>query len=93
MGEQLIQKFLISDVDDRLRMVKDANNAGSLQGYLGVSAYNDYRKLADRFDENHLSWKSAKNLVFVPGVMGSILQSDSKGGVWCNRSTHAPAYQ
>lgn len=82
MSEELVKQFLTSEVVERLRMVKDEKNAGALQGYLGAAAYNDYRKLADRLDENHLSWKSAKNLIFVPGVMGSMLQSDAKGGVW-----------
>ena len=82
MAEELIERFLTSDLVERLRIVKDENNAVPLQEYLGTSAYNDYRKLAGRLDENHLSWKSAKNLIFVPGVMGSMLQSQAKGGVW-----------
>ena len=81
-AESIETRFLTSTLVDRLRLVKDDTNASALQGYFGDAAYADYVKLADRLDENHLSWKAAKNLIFVPGVMGSMLQSQSKGGVW-----------
>ncbi|HEX8920544.1 MAG TPA: hypothetical protein VF766_03640 [Pyrinomonadaceae bacterium] len=82
MSATLAEQFLTSTAVERLRLVKDESNAAALQELLGLAAYADYRKLLGRLDEGHLSGKTAKNLIFVPGVMGSLLRSDSKGGIW-----------
>lgn len=82
MREEVIEKFLTAPVDERLRMAKNVVNADVLKDYLGRAAFEEYRRLADRLDEAHLSVKTAKNLIFVPGVMGSLLQSQTKGGIW-----------
>jgi pimeloyl-ACP methyl ester carboxylesterase len=49
---------------------------------LGADAYAEYQGLAVRLDLNRLSLDAPKNLIFVPGVMGSQLESKTKGGVW-----------
>jgi hypothetical protein len=33
-------------------------------------------------DTAHLAFGAPKNLIFVPGVMGSLLQSRTRGGIW-----------
>ncbi|HYP28240.1 MAG TPA: hypothetical protein VE262_16110 [Blastocatellia bacterium] len=82
MTEETIEQFLLAAPEDRLRMAADDGNADALKQYFGQQAYEEYRTLAARLDEQHLGVKSAKNLVFIPGVMGSLLKSETKGGIW-----------
>jgi pimeloyl-ACP methyl ester carboxylesterase len=65
-----------------MRMARDASNASALTMYLGTQAFAEYRRVAASLDESHLSVTHATNLIFIPGVMGSLLQSRTKGGVW-----------
>jgi pimeloyl-ACP methyl ester carboxylesterase len=62
-------------------MVEDGRHAAELRDRLGTDAYAEYRRFAAALDERHLG-DVATNLVFVPGVMGSLLASDGYGGVW-----------
>ena len=82
MKEDLLLQFLNAIPEERLRMVVDDKNRDILKEYFGQEAYEEYRVLAKSIDEEHLGIKSAKNLIFIPGVMGSILKSDTKGGIW-----------
>jgi pimeloyl-ACP methyl ester carboxylesterase len=82
MADDTVTAFLNAPTEQRLRMAMDARHAADLTGYLGPEAYAEYLRLAERLDEDHLGVTTAKNLVFVPGVMGSTLQSRTKGGVW-----------
>jgi hypothetical protein len=82
MAEDTIKRFLTATPEDRLRMAQDDNNAEALQRYLGQAAYDEYRNLTDRLDESHLGVDAPKNLIFVPGIMGSMLQSRTLGGIW-----------
>jgi pimeloyl-ACP methyl ester carboxylesterase len=74
--------FLASPFPKRLGMILDPANANLLRSRLGRAAFDDYLKLADVVDDDHLSAGPAPNLVFVPGVMGSLLASGGLGGVW-----------
>lgn len=60
--------------------------ADELRAYLGEPAYEEYLALAEqtvaKVDRERLSIDAPENLIFVPGVMGSLLQSRTKGGVW-----------
>ena len=38
--------------------------------------------LEEKLDTGHLAFGAPKNLIFVPGVMGSLLQSRTRGGIW-----------
>jgi pimeloyl-ACP methyl ester carboxylesterase len=81
MSDQ-IERFLGADTRDRLRIVREPASRDALRSHLGDDAWREYQELARRVDKRHLGPKAAANLLFVPGVMGSLLQSDSKGGVW-----------
>jgi pimeloyl-ACP methyl ester carboxylesterase len=74
--------FLAAGVHERLEMARDVGRAASLSAYLGEAAYEDYRRLARKLDTGHLAFGVPKNLIFVPGVMGSLLQSRTRGGIW-----------
>lgn len=77
-----IETFLTAAPEERLRLARDPANEQELRRHLGDAAYGDYRQLADKLDEQHLSLRAPKNLIFIPGVMGSLLKSDSLGGIW-----------
>jgi len=78
----VIEAFLQSGTAGRLRMARDAANTPALRAHFGEAAYEEYLRMAQRLDEGHLSVTHPVNLVFIPGVMGSLLQSRTKGGVW-----------
>jgi pimeloyl-ACP methyl ester carboxylesterase len=83
MPDDLIQSFLMAETGTRLRMVLNDDHAPALRRYLGQEAYAEYRALAAyRLPGEHLGITAARNLVFIPGVMGTLLQSSSKGGIW-----------
>jgi pimeloyl-ACP methyl ester carboxylesterase len=67
-------------------MVSRKDLAEDLKAYLGEPAYEEYLALAEqtveKVDRERLSIEAPENLIFVPGVMGSLLQSRTKGGVW-----------
>ncbi|GAA4257294.1 alpha/beta hydrolase [Dactylosporangium darangshiense] len=73
--------FLAGTFTERLRMVGDDRHAAELRERLGPDAFAQYQGFAAGLDEGHLG-DVATNLVFVPGVMGSLLSSDGYGGVW-----------
>lgn len=79
ISNDAIDRFLTASSKDRLAMVK-RGEAENLRTYLGPEVFGDYERLAARWSE-HLSGRSP-NLIFVPGIMGSLLKSDGLGGVW-----------
>src|SRR6516165_8032232 len=79
----VIKTFLEGDTHTRLTMALDDNNNPALSCLLGEPAYADLLKLAKEwFDGFHLSPDDPKNIIFVPGVMGSLLMNSSKAGIW-----------
>lgn len=86
MAEDTINSFLQAPTVERLRMASQRSMAEDLRAYLGEPAYEEYLALAEqtvgKVDRERLSIDAPENLIFVPGVMGSLLQSRTKGGVW-----------
>ena len=82
MPDTTLDNFLKADTPTRLRMAQDAAHAETLHAYFGDAAFAEYLTLADQLDDEHLSISHAPNLIFVPGVMGSILGSKTLGGIW-----------
>jgi pimeloyl-ACP methyl ester carboxylesterase len=84
--KEVIQSFLEDSHEERLRSILDEEKFTVLQAYLGHDAYQEYKVIANRIvpklDDNHLDLNTSKNLIFIPGVMGSLLTSKSLGGVW-----------
>ena len=75
--------FLSADTHQRLELLGDPETANAVRRFVGDAAFADLDKLRHHgLAQPHLGIKSPPNLVFVPGVMGSLLQSDTKGGVW-----------
>lgn len=85
MPEDIIEKFLTAPTRDRLKMITSPEAAEDLENYLGPRAFAEYRQMAEKTLpklRKDLGVDSPPNLIFVPGVMGSLLASKSKGGVW-----------
>jgi hypothetical protein len=76
-----IDEFLRASTAERLRMTQDPAYEREIRAYLGAKAFDEYRRVAGQLDTEHLG-RPPTNLVFVPGVMGSLLQSRTKGGIW-----------
>lgn len=86
MDKTYIDKFLQASAGERLKMATSPEAAQSLENYLGTEAFNEYRQIAEdtlpKLEKKRLGVDSPLNLIFVPGVMGSLLSSKLKGGVW-----------
>lgn len=85
--QEVINNFCESSFETRFRFVLDEDKAASLKAYLGRDAYEELKEIAHKLapkldDKNHLDIDTPKNLIFVPGVMGSLLKNDTYGGVW-----------
>ena len=66
-------------------MISDDTLTPKLQSYLGTEAYAEARAIAKdtlkKTGDGHLGINVSPNIIFVPGVMGSLLSS-RLGGVW-----------
>lgn len=86
MIDTTIETFLTASTQDRLRLALDDKYAASLKAYMGEAAFAEYMKLAQqtlpKLEEQHLGPKAPTNLLFIPGAMGSLLRSQTRGGVW-----------
>jgi pimeloyl-ACP methyl ester carboxylesterase len=74
--------FLKSDFEKRLSTARDPTVAGVLRDYLGDAIWTEYRQLAGNPVSEHLAAGRPANVIFVPGVMGSLLFNETKGGIW-----------
>jgi pimeloyl-ACP methyl ester carboxylesterase len=82
MVEPIVTAFMAAGTEERLRIANDTAHSTALKELLGEPGYAEYRELAKRLDTAHLAFGAPKNLIFVPGVMGSLLQSRTRGGIW-----------
>src|SRR5215204_1076787 len=86
MNDRDIRNFLTASTFDRYGMAVDDRLAPKLKVYFGGAAYQELRDLAAKALETrskrHLAPEIAPNLIFVPGVMGSLLMSSKMGGIW-----------
>ena len=77
------ETFLRADTHERLTMARDDANKAALRSLLGDSAYGELRALASKwFDGFHLAPDERKNMIFIPGIMGSLLMNSAKAGIW-----------
>lgn len=83
MTDKIIEDFLSASTFERLDMVEKPEHEQALKRFLGDKTYAAYQSLSGSLDRgNHLSLDHPTNLILVPGVMGSLLTSKGKGGVW-----------
>lgn len=81
-GQEFLERFIASDTLDRLTLIGDPATADALRAWLGDDGYAEYVALAGRRGGAHLGAEAPTNLVFVPGVMGSLLVSRGLSGLW-----------
>jgi pimeloyl-ACP methyl ester carboxylesterase len=81
-GQAFVERFKVSDTRDRLALIRDPAAADALRAWLGDDAYAEYVALAGRAARAHLGYGVGPNLIFVPGVMGSMLVSRGLSGMW-----------
>lgn len=82
MTTDIIGQFMLASTHQRVQMILDVKNHEALLQYFGPKAFGQYERLAGRLDSGHLGLQAPKNLVVVPGLMGSLLKSETKGGIW-----------
>ncbi len=74
--------FLAAPVNNRFQMALDPALAPTIAEYLGAEKFARYQDLArESVAAEHLALE-APNVIFVPGVMGSLLHSEGRAGVW-----------
>jgi pimeloyl-ACP methyl ester carboxylesterase len=81
-SREFIEDFLTSPTEQRLLAVRNPANESVLRGFWGDKIYEEYRKMANLSGPDHLGGTDAVNLIFIPGIMGSLLSSQTLGGVW-----------
>lgn len=76
-------RFQLAPTAERLALMGDPRTREQLAPLLGDAAVRGYVELAGRLPRGStLGPDHLPNLVFVPGVMGSVLASRGRGGVW-----------
>ena len=75
-------RFLAAPTAQRLEFVDDPKYAAILRTLLGEAVFDEYRGLAGRIMRDRHLGGGPTRLIFVPGLMGSMLQSEGLGGVW-----------
>jgi pimeloyl-ACP methyl ester carboxylesterase len=78
----VVEQFLRASTLERLRLVSGDSTRKELRGFLGEDAFEDYRHLSESIDLEHLAPDARPSVLFCPGVMGSLIHSTTKGGVW-----------
>lgn len=83
MENEFVRKFLAATTIERFQTALDPASADDLKNYMGAAAFAEYRQLAEAtLPKSRLSIDAPENLIFCPGVMGSLLFSEKSGGVW-----------
>lgn len=74
-----LTRFLLGDAQTRRDMADNPDYEADLVAYLGRAGLDRYRALQPA---EHLALDIAPNVLFVPGVMGSVLMNERLGGIW-----------
>lgn len=73
-----LEKFLTADYEAQYKLLDDPEIKADVESWMGTEAFSEF---VSNGLAGHLS-AGPKNIILVPGVMGSTLQSDGLGGVW-----------
>lgn len=74
--------FLTSSFDERIAMLGEPDVADKLRTHLGSAAVDEYLTARAGWGRAHLATSGGTPVVFVPGVMGSVLVSQGLSGTW-----------
>jgi hypothetical protein len=80
MPASKLETLLLADYEEQGDLLTDPETRAEAIAWMGSDAFKEFERfLPDRSD---LSAANPKNVIFVPGVMGSTLQSNGLGGIW-----------
>ena len=84
MSQDAFSNFVALDPEDAFAwLADDPAHRDVLRAQLGERAFDEYVKLAaSRSQVPDLAIEHPVNLLFVPGIMGSSLTSETLGGIW-----------
>ena len=82
MTDDAYLRFAAAPLDEQFRMLTDPGTVEQLQPLLGADALAEYLELARRAPSQQVLDDRPVNLVFLPGVMGSLLVSRGLAGMW-----------
>jgi pimeloyl-ACP methyl ester carboxylesterase len=85
MNNDVLRTFLAASIEEQARMTLDVQYMDVLKAYLGEAAYSEYAAIAQDIRDARSAvrgLRTPKNLLLVPGIMGSLLSSRTLGGVW-----------
>ena len=74
-----LDRFRKADWGEQRKMLDDVAVKNEVKAWLGSEAADELFELAK--GSQHLA-QGPRNIVVVPGVMGSVLQSKGQGGIW-----------
>jgi pimeloyl-ACP methyl ester carboxylesterase len=85
--DDLFVSFLIAEDKERERLLLDPRWSGGFSKRLGDRAFRELKILAERRQRraehlDHLRSNDRPGLIFIPGVMGSLLHAKIGAGVW-----------
>jgi pimeloyl-ACP methyl ester carboxylesterase len=83
-----LTRFLSATFDERLDLIAKPGYVQTLGHHLGIDVTTDYQRIAALRSPGHLGAHGETPLVFVPGVMGSVLLSRGLTRVWWLDMTH-----
>ncbi|MET9108463.1 lipase family alpha/beta hydrolase [Streptomyces zhihengii] len=81
-SQDIALRYLEGNTSIRTSLIRDSENADALRALLGEAVYAELVELAGPTPQIHLSTGRTSSLIFVPGVMGSVLVSRGLSGVW-----------
>src|SRR5262245_58371298 len=81
MPDITIEQFLRQPIRQQLQSVPVPNSQQVCEQHLGKQGFQELHGVAAAA-AGHLGAAGPTNLVFVPGVMGSCLANESRGGIW-----------
>jgi pimeloyl-ACP methyl ester carboxylesterase len=79
-SDPTVAEFLEAPLKKRIEFALDDSRRLALTALLGSDGYIQYRGIAEA--HSHHLGASATNVIFLPGIMGSLLKSESRGGIW-----------
>jgi pimeloyl-ACP methyl ester carboxylesterase len=85
-GPEVFEQFLMADTEKQDELLLNESTSIYFQDRLGVDAYRQLLEIAKNRTQlrkaGHLAAGDAPNLIFVPGIMGSLLKAKVGAGVW-----------
>ncbi len=81
----VFERFLQADSAGRAALIQDSDAAEVLQQRLGARGFEQFTQLAERYRQSqaeHIAAGDPPNLIFVPGIMGSLLKPTIGAGIW-----------